>query len=301
MNRRSFLAGAAAAGALTPLFQSVVAADAASNVRISACDWSIGMKQTPEALVLGKEIGLDGIEVSFSDGGDFDLRKKEVRREYYETSRRTGVAIATLAMGILNSRPFATDPDAPKWVGECIETMATMKSEASEMSDAKLASRVAPSVVLLAFFGKGDINGKPDLMEATIKRLKELAPMAEKAGVVLGIESRLNAADHLKIVRAVDSPAVKVYYDTRNMVAMGYPLLEDVRKIGGENLCRSLHFKEKGATLGKGTIDFKAFKGVLDDMGYEGWLTIESSLPKGAKVLEAYRENVGFLRELYKA
>ena len=299
MKRRNFIAGATAAGALVPFTQIGLAAEAPRKYGISACDWSIGMKQTPEALILGKEIGLDGIEVSFSDGGEFDLRKKEVRKTYYETSRTTGVAIATLAMGILNGRPFSSDPDAPRWVEDCIETMAMMKAEASEMSDEKLASRVAPSVVLLAFFGKGDINGEPELMDATIKRLQALAPKAEKAGVVLGIESRLNADDHLKIVNAVDSPSVKVYYDTRNMVAMGYPLLEDVRKIGGENLCKSLHFKEKGATLGKGTIDFAAFKKVLDELGYEGWLTIESSLPKGVKILDAYRENAGVLRKLY--
>ncbi|MFT5468142.1 MAG: L-ribulose-5-phosphate 3-epimerase [Verrucomicrobiales bacterium] len=298
LNRRRFLLGSAAAGILAPFMNS---AGQIAKPRISACDWSIGMKQTPEALKLAQQIGLDGVEVSFSDGGEFDLRKREVRKTYYETSRKTGVVIASLAMGVLNQRPFATDPDSPKWVADCIETMATMKAEAFEMSDDKLASRVAPSVVLLAFFGKGDINGKPELMKATIERLKRLAPQAEKAGVVLGLETRLNADDHLEILTAVDSPSVKVYYDTRNMADMGYPLLEDIRKIGGENLCGSLHFKEKQVTLGKGDIDFVAFKNELDKLKFEGWLTIESSLPKDAEVLDAYRENAAYLRSLFSA
>ena len=83
------------------------------------------------------------------------------------------------------------------------------------------------------------------------------------------------------------------------MANMGYPLLEDVRQIGGANLCRSLHFKEAKAILGQGDIDFEAFKEVLDELGFEGWLTIESSLPKGVEVLDAYRENAAFLRKLF--
>lgn len=295
MNRRHFIAASAAAGTFAPFAN---AAD--TKPCISACDWSIGHKQDPAAFKLGKEIGLDGIEVSFSDGGEFDLRKREVRQIYYDASRDTGLAIATLAMGVLNGKPFSSHPDAPQWVADCIETMATMKAEATTMADERLASRVAPSVVLLAFFGKNDINGKPDLMNETTARLKRLAPLAEKAGVVLGLETRLNADDHLKIVNAVNSPSVKVYYDTRNMFAMGYPINEDVRKIGGANLCRALHFKESKAILGKGEIDFPKFKKTLDELKFEGWLTIESSLPEGVEVLDAYRENAAFLRELFK-
>ena len=249
--------------------------------------------------MFAQKIGLDGVEVSFSDGGEFDLRDREVRQTYYDASRDTGVAIATLAMGILNKRPFATDPDAPQWVADCIETMGTMKSEAAEVADRDLASRIAPSVVLLAFFGKANLKDKPEMMSATIDRLRKVAPLAEKAGVVLGIESMLDAADHLKIVDGVDSPSVRVYYDTRNMANAGYEIVEDVRQIGGENLCRSLHFKEKGTILGQGDIDFVPFKKTLDEIGFDGWLTIESSLPKGMEVLEAYRGNAAFLRKLF--
>ena len=62
---------------------------------------------------------------------------------------------------------------------------------------------------------------------AAIARLKKAAPKAEAAGVVLGVESYLNADEHLRILDAVDSPAVKVYYDVANMNKMGYDVYKD--------------------------------------------------------------------------
>ena len=60
------------------------AAAETGSFRIGACDWSIGQKQNTAAFDVAREIGLEGVQVSFSDpGADFDLRDAEVRRLYY--------------------------------------------------------------------------------------------------------------------------------------------------------------------------------------------------------------------------
>jgi sugar phosphate isomerase/epimerase len=282
ITRRRALAAAGASLALSPALRAL-AADEKRLFKIGACDWSIRRRQQPAALEAAKEIGLDGVQVSFGQGGEeYDLRKPEVRRAYQETGKRLGVEIASLAMGILNQRPFASDPEAPRWVAECIEVMPKLDQK----------------VVLLAFFGKGDIEDKPQAQREVVRRLKRLAPQAEKAGVVLGIESTLNADEHLRILDAVGSPAVQVYYDTANMHYAGYDIYREVRQIGRERICE-IHTKERDCLLGQGPIDFPKFKAALDDIGWTGWLVIEGATVRGKSVEECYQENQEYLRSVF--
>ena len=55
---------------------------------------------------------------------------------------------------------------------------------------------------------------------------------AEKAGVILGIESWLSAADTMRILNRVGSPAVKMYYDVCNSTDRGYDICKEIRWLG---------------------------------------------------------------------
>ncbi|KKK83711.1 hypothetical protein LCGC14_2790650, partial [marine sediment metagenome] len=150
ITRREMLAGTAAAGlCLSPTLRSLLAAETKPAFKIGACDWSLGQHQTPVALEVAKKIGLDGVEVSFDGGDRFDLREQAVRKQYLEASQKLGIEIPSLAMGLLNGVPYSSDPQAERWVGECVDVMAQLKVK----------------IVLLAFFGKGNIKGKTELQE----------------------------------------------------------------------------------------------------------------------------------------
>ena len=289
ITRRRALAAAGASLALSPALRALAADEKRllprrqQPFKIGACDWSIRHRQDLAALEVANQIGLEGVQVTFGEGGEeYDLRKPEVRRAYQETGKRLGVEIASLAMGILNRRPFASDPDAERWVAECIEVMP------------KLGQRV----VLLAFFSKGDLKDKPLEQREVVRRLKRLAPQAERAGVVLGIESTLNADEHLRILDAVGSPAVEVYYDTANMHYAGYDVYREIRQIGRERICE-IHTKERDCLLGRGPIDFPRVKAALDEIGWTGWLVIEGATIKGRSVEECYRQNQKYLRSVF--
>lgn len=282
ITRRRALAGAGAALAFGPAL-TAWAADEKRLFKIGACDWSIGQRQKLAALEVAKAIGLDGVQVSFGPpGGQFDLREAGVRKQYLDGCKRHGVEIASLAMGVLNSRPYASDPEAEQWVADCIEVLP----------------KLGEQVVLLAFFGRGDIKGKPDAQKEVIRRLKKVAPAAEKAGVVLGIESTLNADEHLAILDAVGSPAVQVYYDVANMHYSGYDIYKELRQIGRARICQ-IHAKERGVLLGKGPIDFTKVKAALDDIGWTGWLVIEGATERGRSMEDCYRANQKFLRSVF--
>lgn len=258
---------------------------------IGACDWSLGKKQDIAAFDVGSKIGLEGIQVSFSDPGSaFDLRDRKVREQYYRRSDETGIKLASLGMGILNQLPLAAHPEAINWVGDAIDVMAAMRKERPGN---------APAICLLAFFGKGDINGKPELMDAVIRKLKTIAGKAEDNGVVFGIESLLSADDHLKLIDGVGSKSIQVYYDSANSDRMGYNIYDEIVQIGGGRICQ-VHCKEDGAPMGSGKIDFPRFRKSLLKAGYKGWLIMEGSLPKGADVAEAYAKNFKLLDKVFR-
>ena len=283
LTRRELLIGAAGT-LLTPAAKSVLAQEKKPRFKIGACDWSIGQRQKFEALDLAKKIGLDGVQVSFDDiGVPTDLRSAEARKEYQERARKLGIEIASLAMGTLNEHPYASEDRTEQWVLDCIDTMGKMKQK----------------VVLIAFFGKGDINGKPDLQAKVIEKFKRAAPLAEKAGVILGIESWMNAADHLRMIDAIGSPAVQVWYDVANSEKMGYDIYKEIRQIGRERICQ-FHMKENGFLLGQGRIDFKKVRESIDAIDWGGWLIIEGATVKEKSLEECYRHNLDYLRSIFQ-
>ena len=273
--------------AASPVLRAFAGEDASEQTqrrfKIGACDWSVGQRQRPEAFAVAKEIGLDGLEVSFSEPGtNNDLRDEKVREQYVGLSKKEGIEIASLAMGILNSVPYAEDPRTEKWVADVVDVMP----------------KLGVKTCLLAFFGKGNINGERAKQDEVIRRLKKVAPQAEKAGVVLGVESRLNAEDHIRIVEEVASPAVQVYYDVANMTQQGYDIYKEIRQLGKERICQ-IHMKENGFLLGEGKVDFPRVKEAIDEIGYAGWLIIEGATVRGKSLVECYQHNRKYLRSVF--
>lgn len=270
-----------------------------SNYRIGTCDWSIKMKVSEDSFRFAQEIGLDGIQYSFdAEGLGLDLRTRENRDKLRSIVKKTGVGVSSLGIGLLNKVPLATMDEADELVADCLEAMIKLKEEAAKLEDRELAAMVSPNIVLLAFFGKADLNGNEERMQTVIQKLKRFAPLAEKHGFVLGIESLLSEADHRRIMDEVGSPAVKVYYDTANSARMGYDIYEEIKSLGVEHICE-IHIKQDAALMGQGNIDFPRVKRLLQEMHYDGWLIIEGSKPKKMSPTEATKANAKFAIELF--
>ncbi|MGI8671639.1 MAG: sugar phosphate isomerase/epimerase family protein [Luteitalea sp.] len=248
--------------------------------QIGACDWSLGLRGKPGALALAREVGLDGVQVSMgSVEEDLPLRQPRVQRAYRDAAAAAGVRVGGVALDVLNQVPYKSDPRTERWVSDSID----------------VARALGVGVVLLAFFERGDLRNDQPGQAEVVRRLRRVAPKAEASGVILGIESWLSGADHLRLLDAVGSPRVQVYYDVANSTQMGYDITSEIRAIGGARLCE-VHAKENGALLGQGRIDFAGVRRALDDIGYAGWLQIEGAVPKGQPILESYRENARVMR-----
>ena len=268
------------------------AAEKRPSFSIGACDWSLGKEGSIKAIHIAKQIGLDGVQCSFGAPGDGDdLRKPAVREAYATASKETGVAIASLAMGVLNRVPLATEDRAERWVGQCIDTM-------TQCINTMTSTSPKPKVVLLAFFGKADIKQDRDKQDELIKRLKRLAPKAESAGVILGIESGLDTDDLLRILDEVNSPAVQAYYDVANMQKRGYDVYGGIQKLGKERICE-IHAKEYGHLIGHGKIDFEKVHQAIVEIDWHGWIMLERATIESRPLEDCYRKNYGYLKRLF--
>jgi L-ribulose-5-phosphate 3-epimerase len=264
-----------AAAEFAPLF----AAPEKRRFRIGACDWSIGKMADPAAFEVARQIGLDGVQVSLGTAAnDMHLRQPQVQQQYKDAAQQAGLQVASVAIGELNVIPYKSDPRTIPWVSDSIEVCRAL----------------GVKVVLLAFFSNDDLRGDKAGVDEVVRRLKAVAPKAEKAGVALGIESWLSADEHLAILDRVGSPAVQVYYDVCNSTDRGYDIYKEIRQLG-KRICE-FHAKENGALLGQGKVDFRKVRGALDDIGYSGWVQIEGAVPPGGKMLESYQANCKFMR-----
>ncbi|WP_040006940.1 sugar phosphate isomerase/epimerase family protein [Fibrisoma limi] len=284
MNRRNALRYSVGIGFLSFITPGFFCNSApARRFSIGACDWSIGKSSDVGAFDVAKQIGLDGIQVNMgSEANNMHLRQKEVQAAYKAAAQRTGVQIGGLALGALNDVPYKSDPRTEQWVQDSVD----------------VAKALGVKNILLAFFNKNDLRNDPQGQQVVVERLKAVAPKAEKAGVILGIESWLSAPEHLAIINAVGSPAVKVYYDVCNSSVMGYDIAKEIRDLGKDMICE-FHLKENGYLLGKGEIDLIKVRQTIDDIGYTGWLHIEGAIPKGKPMLESYVENNRTVRSLF--
>ena len=283
LTRRDLLTASLAAAAFSPL-RHRLAAGVEPRFQIGACDWSIGRQADPAAMELAKQVGLDGVQVSLGTlADDMHLRRPEVQQRYKDAANQSGVEVLSLAIGELNNIPYKSDPRTIPWVSDGIEVCRAMNCR----------------VILLAFFHKNDLRDDKPGTDETVRRLKEVAPKAEKMGILLGIESWLSAEDHMRIIDRVGSPALKVYYDVANSTERGYDIFKEIRWLGRQGQICEFHMKENGALLGHGRIDFQKVRAALDDIGYRGPMQIEGAVPPGGKLVESYTANRGFLRGIF--
>ncbi len=288
LTRRCFVHGSLAAvgaAALGRLARAASAPGASAGFKLFACDWTLQKSCDPAAFELAARIGLDGVQVDFGRvkeaSAKLPLFDEAQQEKILAASAQHGVAISSLAMGVLNNIPYKSEAATEQWVLDSVRVMQRMKTR----------------VALLAFFGNGDLVNDAAGVTEVIRRLKKLAPRAEAAGLVYGIESWLKAEELERILDAVNSPAIRIYYDVGNMQKVGEDVGAAIRRLGRERICE-VHFKDYDDLYGKGSMDFPAVRRALDAIGYRGWAGIEGvKTPLGVEA--SVRYDLDYLRTVF--
>ena len=276
--RRNFLQTSVAGLASVAVgHQSLAAYAAAKSVRfrLGVTDWNLRQTVKLESVALSKKLGFDGVQISI--GRKMELSDKALQQSFLAESKRVGQPLASLCLDILHVNGLKSDPLGQRWTAEAIP----------------IAKAMGIKVILLPFFGKWALQTQAE-MDYTGDALKEIAPAAEKAGVILGLEDTISARDNVRIMERSKSSAVLTYYDVGNSTQNGFDIIEEIRLLGRKRICE-VHLKDNPSYMGQGKINFKAVVEALADIGFDKWAHLETVAPSGS-IEDDMKKNLGFIR-----
>lgn len=292
ISRRGFMGSALTLAAGLCLAPDLWAGDATERYKIGVVDLMILKRQKLSAFPLTSEIGADGLEVDMGSLGNRDtfeskLSDPSVRQQFMDKARELGLEICSLSMSGFYAQSFAERPTYRRMVGDCIKTMQQMNV----------------GVGFLPLGVRGDLVKYPELRPAIVERLRVVGKMAEKAGVVIGIETALDAKGEKALLRDIGSKGIKIYFNFSNPLKAGRDLHKELRILGKDRICMIHCTDEDGVLLRHNKrLDMPAVKKTLDKMGWRGWLVIERSRDADDphNVRKNFGDNTAYMKSIFQ-
>jgi sugar phosphate isomerase/epimerase len=261
--------------------------------RVAVCDWMILKRQKLGAFQLARELGADGVEVDMGSLGDretFDnqLAQPQVRQQFLDRARELNLEVSSLAMSGFYAQSFGARATVSRMVQDCIETMKLMRVK----------------VAFLPLGTQGDLLKHPQQRQAIIERLQAAGDAAEKAGVIIGVETTLPASAEVTFLAEIGSPAIRCYFNFANALKAGRDPMPELRTLGKERICQIHCTDEDGVLLQDNKrLDLKAAKGALDEMDWSGWLVVERSRDArdSRNVKRNFGSNVAYVKSIFQS
>jgi L-ribulose-5-phosphate 3-epimerase len=275
LSRRELLIAAGGCGALHA---------APSGLKIGVMDTVFRMAGQPQAVARAKKLGLAGVQVTLgrsADGRTLPLEDPELQRAWRAASNEHGIPLNSTYLDMLHADCLKDSPQAPMWVRKGIEITKNLNAR----------------VLMLVFFGKCQVRERREL-DHVLGLIQELAPEAERAGVILGFENTNSGDDNRYAVDKIQSRAFKVWYDVGNSTFNGYDAAKEIRMLGRNRICM-FHFKDRGY-LGEGQVNMPAILRAIEEIRFEGFANLETTSPSGDIDADA-RRNLEYLERLLKS
>ncbi len=251
-------------------------------LKIGVMDGVLRLSGKPAAVGAAKAAGCAGLQVTLGKAtaaGKLPLEDAELQARYLAEVRKHALPINATYLDMLHADCLKSEAAARDWVLRGIE----------------ITRKLNAGILMTVFFYKCGIDNRAEL-ERVAAVFKDVAPVAEKAGVVIGFESLLKADDNLRTLDLVGSTAFQVYYDVGNATNLtGVDAAGEIRRLGKRRICQ-FHFKDKGY-LGEGAVDFAAVLKAIAEIGFEGYANLETGSPSGVPANDL-RRNLDYLRVL---
>jgi sugar phosphate isomerase/epimerase len=299
MTRRDFVTQVGMASAIIPAISHAQDRDAVATketlnpvpVRVGMTDWNLGRRGDITKIALAREIGLDGIQVSVqypTDGKIPTVRDAKTQEAFKRAALDNGIQICSLAIGNpgKSRMPMTTSP-----------AFAILLVEAVE-----IAHNLGTNNILLPVLNDSHIDMTNQAQVDTfIAMMKEVARYAEKYGVVVGLEDKISADDNIKLLDAIGSDYVAVYYDAHNIVSsvQNTDVYAEPKKLGKR--ISQVHVKNGNMLLSTpgGRIDWPRMSKEFYDIGYRGWYVLETDSPNKDIVADT-RANIEYVRKTFR-
>src|SRR5215203_19152 len=278
--------------AVPPQAQAPVQSKETANplpVRVGMTDWNLGQRGDITKVALAREIGLDGIQVSVqypTDGKTPTVRDEKTQEAFRRAALDNGIQICSLAIGNPGKSrlPMHTNP-----------AFAILLVEAVE-----IAHNLGTNNILLPILGDSHIDmSNQAQVDGFVAMMKEVARYADKYGVVIGLEDWISAEDNIKLLDAIGSDYVAVYYDAHNIV----PRVKDIYvepKMLGKRISQ-IHVKNANMLLSTagGRIEWPRMAQEFYDIGYRGWYVLETGSPTSDIVADT-RANIEYVKKTFR-
>jgi sugar phosphate isomerase/epimerase len=257
-------------------------------VRVGMTDWNLGQRGDITKIALAREIGLDGIQVSvqYPTDGKATLRDDKTQEAFRRAALENGVQICSLAIGNPGKSrlPMHTSP-----------AFAVLLVEAVQ-----IAHNLGTNNILLPILGDSHIDMTNQAqVETFVAMMKEVARYAERYGVIVGLEDWISAEDNIKLVDAIGSDYVAVYYDAHNIVSRVKDIYAEPKMLGRR--ISQIHVKNADMLLSTpgGKMDWPRMAKEFYDIGYHGWYVLETGSPTKDIVADT-RANIDYVKKTFR-
>lgn len=266
---------------------------AQKRYQIGVCDWMVLKRQKLGEFKLARELGCDGLEMDMGglgkrDSFDNKIRQPEMARLFRHTADSLEIKVGAVAMSGFYGQSFAAKQSWKWLVEDCLNTMQMMQAK----------------VAFLPLGGCGkDWTEKNAIRKEIVFRLHEAGEMAAKRGMVIGVDTPLDAKENKKLLKEIDSPGIKIFYKFQTAVENKRDISKDLRKLGADNICGIHASNTDGVWLRHDkAINIPEIKATLDKLGWSGWLFVERSrdVTDVRNVKRNYGENVKYLKEVFQ-
>jgi L-ribulose-5-phosphate 3-epimerase len=258
-------------------------------VRVGMTDWNLGQRGDISKIALAREIGLDGIQVSVqypTDGKTPTVRDPKTQEAFRRAALDNGIQICSLAIG---------NPGKSRLPMHTNAAFAILLVEAVE-----IAHNLGTNNILLPILGDSHIDMTNQWqVETFVAMLKEVSRYAEKYGVVVGLEDWISAEDNIKILDAVGSDYVAVYYDAHNIVPRVKDIYAEPKMLGKR--INQIHVKNANMLMSTpgGRLDWPRMAQEFYDIGYRGWYVLETGSPS-KDIIADTRANLEYVKKTFK-
>lgn len=255
--------------------------------------WPIGVFTSVDAGLgvhfdVVQELGIPTIQIHAPHK---QSRTPEAAKELLDRCNAAGIQI-TCVFGGFDGESYADIPTTKQTVGLVpLETRAARVEEMKEISDfAKLLG--CDTVALHIGFVPEDRNS--DDYKSLVEETQHLLDYIKVNGQALNLETGQESADHLlDFISDVARDNLKINFDPANMILYGTgDPIAALQRVG--HLVASVHCKDAtwaaegkrgidwGAEvpLGEGDVGMATYIRTLQEIGYEGPLTIEREIPE---------------------
>ena len=249
--------------------------------------WSFSGKNVFQAMQTAKDAGFDGIELTLDAEGDVTMQTTAAQlAEIRSAAQELGLALPSVASSLFWAYSFTSDdPD---------EREQAHQAAVCEIQTAKALGAdtvlVVPGSVSVEFVPERPVVAYDVCWERALQEMKRLAPIAEEAGINIGIDNvwnrvLLSPLEMRQFLDEIGSERVGAYFDVGNVVYSGYP--EQWIRILGKRI-KKVHFKDFRRNPGglnsfvdllSGDVDWPAVMQAFADIGYDDWVTGEMIPP----------------------